>query len=98
MAFRFALDDFGSGLSSFAYLKDLEVDWLKIDGHFIRDLLTDPVARALVEAIHEVDRVMGLRTIAEAAETEEQIRALTEIGVEAVQGFAVARPDRLTAG
>ncbi|MFW5910298.1 MAG: EAL domain-containing protein [Thiohalospira sp.] len=56
------------------------------------------MARALVEAIHEVGRVMGLRTIAEAAETEEQIRALTEIGVDAVQGFAVARPDRLTAG
>jgi len=90
--FQFALDDFGSGLSSFAYLKDLEVDWLKIDGHFIRDLLTDPVDRALVSAIHEVGRVMGLRTIAEAAETKEQVTALTELGVDAVQGFGVATP------
>jgi diguanylate cyclase (GGDEF)-like protein/PAS domain S-box-containing protein len=88
--FQFALDDFGSGLSSFAYLKELEVDWLKIDGHFIRELLTDPVDRALVEAIHGVGRVIGLHTIAEAAETGEQVTALADIGVDAVQGFGVA--------
>ena len=90
--FQFALDDFGSGLSSFAYLKELEVDWLKIDGHFIRELLTDPVDRALVEAIHEVGQVIGLRTIAEAAETGEQVTALADIGVDAVQGFGIASP------
>jgi diguanylate cyclase (GGDEF)-like protein/PAS domain S-box-containing protein len=90
-----ALDDFGSGMSSFSYLKTLPVDFLKIDGAFVRDVSTDLVDRAVVEAIQRVARVMGIQTIAECVEDELALRALTEIGVDYVQGFHIAGPATL---
>jgi diguanylate cyclase (GGDEF)-like protein/PAS domain S-box-containing protein len=89
---RFALDDFGSGMSSFAYLKTLPVDVLKIDGAFVRDLSTDNVDRAFVEAIIRVADILGMETVAEYAEQPEVITTLAEIGVHYVQGFAVGKP------
>lgn len=95
--FSFALDDFGAGMSSFAYLKHLPVDYLKIDGAFVRDLLTDPVDRTFVETIHRIATAMGKRTIAEFVESEAIARTLAEIGVNYVQGYGVARPAPLSA-
>jgi diguanylate cyclase (GGDEF)-like protein len=91
-----ALDDFGSGMSSFSYLKALPIDFLKIDGAFVRNVSSDPVDRAVVEAIQRVGRVMGIQTIAESVENEAALEALTEIGVDYVQGIHVARPALLT--
>ncbi len=86
---KFSLDDFGSGLSSFAYLKNLQVDYLKIDGMFVRDILNDPVDYALVKSIHEMGRVMGKRTIAEFVENNEILEKIKEIGVDYAQGYGV---------
>ncbi|HXO18922.1 MAG TPA: EAL domain-containing protein [Thermoanaerobaculia bacterium] len=92
---RFILDDFGSGLSSFAYLRDLPVDFLKIDGEFVRGMVDDPVKRALVESIHQIGHVMGIATIAECVEDDETLLALKEIGVDYAQGHFLARPQPL---
>jgi len=89
---RFALDDFGAGVSSFNYLKHLPVDYVKIDGSFVRDMVHDPVDRAMVEAIHSIGHVMGKRTIAESVETVEIIDLLRTIGVDYAQGYGIARP------
>lgn len=89
---RFALDDFGSGMSSFAYLKNLPVDFLKIDGHFIKDIVNDPVDNAMVMAVNQVGHVMGLKTIAEFVEDDEVQSALQKIGVDYVQGYNVGHP------
>ncbi|MCR4304034.1 MAG: EAL domain-containing protein [Gallionella sp.] len=88
----FSLDDFGSGLSSFAYLKNMKVDYLKIDGGFVKDMVDDPIDRAMVAAIHGVGQAMGIRTIAEFVETPEILAALAKIGVDYAQGYGIARP------
>jgi diguanylate cyclase (GGDEF)-like protein/PAS domain S-box-containing protein len=93
---RFVLDDFGSGLSSFAYLKNLNVDFLKIDGAFVRDMLGSSVQRALVESIHQIGQVMGIRTIAESVENRETLDLLLEIGVDFAQGYGIAMPEPLS--
>ena len=95
---RFALDDFGSGLSSFAYLKTLPVDHLKIDGRFIRNMRQDPIDRAMVEAIHRIGHVMGLKTIAERVEDTATLEALQTIGVDYAQGVGIAPPRALELG
>ncbi|HNP26166.1 MAG TPA: EAL domain-containing protein [Nitrosomonas sp.] len=89
---RFSMDDFGSGLSSFGYLKDLELDYLKIDGRLVKDMITDPVDRAMVEAIHNIGHVMKLKTIAEWVENDATQNLLKEMGVDYVQGFWLAKP------
>ncbi len=92
---RFALDDFGSGLSSFTYLKNLKVDYLKIDGAFVRDIVHNPVDRSMVEAIHRIGQQMGLRTVAEYVESPQILALLKEIGVDFVQGMSVHQPELL---
>jgi EAL domain-containing protein (putative c-di-GMP-specific phosphodiesterase class I) len=89
---RFALDDFGAGLSSFSYLKTLPLDYLKIDGRFVRNLATDEVDRAMVESVHRIGHIMGLRTIAEWVQSEAILEALREIGVDYGQGYASGEP------
>jgi diguanylate cyclase (GGDEF)-like protein/PAS domain S-box-containing protein len=88
----FAVDDFGAGFASYAYLKELPVQYLKIDGSFVRKLETEPVDRALVESINHIGHVLGLETIAEWAETPQVVDALRAIGVDYAQGYGVGRP------
>jgi diguanylate cyclase (GGDEF)-like protein/PAS domain S-box-containing protein len=89
---HFALDDFGSGLSSFMYLKTLPVDYLKIDGQFIENVTRDPVNRSMVEAISQVGKAMGIQTIAERVESAEVLAELGRLGVGYAQGFHIAKP------
>lgn len=88
----FALDDFGSGLSSFAYLKRLPVDFLKIDGRFVRDMATDPIDHAMVESINQLGHVVGVKTIAEFVENTAILEQLQRLGIDYVQGYGVHRP------
>jgi diguanylate cyclase (GGDEF)-like protein/PAS domain S-box-containing protein len=89
---HFALDDFGSGLSSFMYLKNLPVDYLKIDGQFVENVTRDPVDRSMVEAICQIGKAMGIQTIAERVESAEVLAELGRLGVGFAQGFHIARP------
>jgi diguanylate cyclase (GGDEF)-like protein/PAS domain S-box-containing protein len=93
---RFSLDDFGSGLSSFTYLKNLPVDFLKIDGHFISKVAEDTVDESMVRAIHQVGSAMGIETIAERVETKAVLDKLSSLGVEFAQGYYIARPESVS--
>ena len=89
---HFALDDFGSGLSSFMYLKTLPVDYLKIDGQFVENVTRDPVDRSMVAAISQVGNAMGIQTIAERVESPEVLAELGRLGIGFAQGFYIAKP------
>ena len=88
----FSLDDFGTGVSSYGYLRELPVDYLKIDGIFVKDLETDDISQEMVRSINQVGHVMGLEVIAEYVENDEIIRILNEIGVDYGQGYGISRP------
>jgi len=89
---RIALDDFGSGLSSFTYLKNMPIDYLKIDGYFVKDIAIDHIDKAFVESINQIGQVMGLKTIAEFVENEAILEILTDIGVNYAQGYGLHKP------
>lgn len=93
---RFALDDFGSGMASFGYLKNFSVDFIKVDGSFVKDLINDPLSRAVVDSIHRIARVMQISTIAEHAEDQETLEVLKSIGIDYVQGYIISRPEKLS--
>jgi diguanylate cyclase (GGDEF)-like protein/PAS domain S-box-containing protein len=92
---KFALDDFGTGLSSFGYLKHFPVDFLKIDGSFVREILRDPIDREMVRSINEIGHLTGKQTIAEFAENAEIIQMLTSLGIDYAQGYGIAQPSRV---
>ena len=92
MGCKFSLDDFGSGLSSFSYLKNMPVDNIKIDGVFIREINTDPVNRVFVESIHNISKIMGIKTTAEYVENEDILNCITEIGIDYAQGYHISKP------
>lgn len=95
---KFSLDDFGTGLSSFGYLKHLPVDYLKIDGSFVREMLRDPIDREMVRSINEIGHLTGKKVIAEYAENAELINALRDMGIDYAQGYGVAQPSRVYRG
>jgi EAL domain-containing protein (putative c-di-GMP-specific phosphodiesterase class I) len=91
----FALDDFGSGFSSFTYLKSLPVDFVKIDGSFVRDIANDSVDLAMVKSINDIGHVLGKKTIAEFVEDESVLALLKAVGVDYAQGYEIGRPTPL---
>jgi EAL domain-containing protein (putative c-di-GMP-specific phosphodiesterase class I) len=92
---KFALDDFGSGLSSFGYLKHFPVDFLKIDGTFVKEILHDPIDREMVRSINEIGHLTGKQTIAEFAENADIVNMLRTLGVDYAQGYGVSQPQRV---
>ena len=92
---RFALDDFGSGMSSFGYLKSLPVDFLKIDGIFIRELLEEPINSLILQSFHQVAQGMGIATIAEFVDSESKLIQLQSLGIDYAQGYSIAKPQPL---
>jgi diguanylate cyclase (GGDEF)-like protein len=95
LGFKFALDDFGSGMSSFSYLRLLPVDYVKIDGSFIKNIAADTIDHSIVESIHNVAHLMHIATIAECVETEGVFQKLKTIGIDYAQGFFIEKPSRL---
>jgi len=89
---EFSLDDFGSGLSSFSYLKELSVDYLKIDGSFVKDMINDPTCRAIVSAFNQLSHELGMKTVAEFVEDSETEDMLRELGIDFAQGYGVGKP------
>lgn len=92
---RFALDNFGTGIASFAYLKYLPVDFLKIDGSLIKNIISDPVDYAMVKSINDIAHLMQIQTIAESVENQATLDKLKEIQVDYVQGYWIAEPKPL---
>ncbi len=92
----FSLDDFGSGMSSLSYLKTLPVDYLKIDGVFVKNMVKDNLDRTLVESISDIGRAMGKEIIAEFVENDEIISLLKKIGIDYAQGYGVEKPKPIT--
>jgi diguanylate cyclase (GGDEF)-like protein/PAS domain S-box-containing protein len=95
MGCQFALDDFGSGLSSFGYLKSLPVDYLKIAGDFVQDIVDDPVDLAMVDAVNQIGHVIGIKTVAESVENAAILEQLREIGIDYAQGLGIDPPKPL---
>jgi diguanylate cyclase (GGDEF)-like protein/PAS domain S-box-containing protein len=98
MGCRFALDDFGVGLSSFGYLKNLAVDYLKLDGCFVKNMVRDNIDHAMVKAINQIGHTMNIKTIAEFVEDEETLNAVREVGVDYAQGYFIAKPAPIEIG
>ena len=92
MGCKFSLDDFGSGLSSFSYLKNMPVDNIKIDGIFIREIHNDPTNKIFVESIHNISKIMGIKTTAEYVENEEILECIKSIGIDYAQGYHLSKP------
>jgi EAL domain-containing protein (putative c-di-GMP-specific phosphodiesterase class I) len=90
---RIALDDFGAGMSSFTSLKNLPLDIIKIDGSFVRDMLTDPVSHLMVKAVTDIGHRLGREVVAEWVTDTETVQALTALGVNRVQGFSLHHPE-----
>ena len=95
MGCRFSLDDFGTGVSSFAYLRNLPVDYVKIDGEFVRDMTRDPIQQALVQSVNGIAHTMGVETVAESVEDEATLESLRDLGVDLAQGYWIDRPRML---
>lgn len=95
LGFQFALDDFGIGTSSFGYSKMLPVDYFKIDGSFVRNMVNDPIDRAMAETINRIGHIMGLKTVGEFAASDAAIDELRVLGVDFAQGYAVQRSQPL---
>lgn len=91
---KISLDDFGSGLSSFNYLDQLTLDYIKIDGVFVQKMLTSKKTRAMVESIHHIAQTIGVKTIAEYIDSDELIAISKEIKIDYLQGFIIGRPQR----
>ncbi len=93
LGFQFSLDDFGTGLSSFTYLKELPLDTVKIDGSFVRDITKDKISYQMVKSIHDIAQAMGLKTVAEFVENKEVYQCIADIGVQFAQGYYVHKPE-----
>ena len=93
--FKFALDDFGKGLSSYSYLSNLPVDYLKIDGDFVKKLSIDPVNYEIIKSVNHIGHLMGMKTIAECVENEKTLRDLRTIGIDYGQGSSLGEPQPL---
>ncbi|OQY38781.1 MAG: hypothetical protein B6229_05085 [Spirochaetaceae bacterium 4572_7] len=89
---RFSLDDFGSGFSNFTYLKNLDIDYLKIDGSFIENMLDDPINRAMVESINNIGHSMKMKTVAEFVSSKGLQEELIELGIDYLQGYNICKP------
>ncbi|MCG9596406.1 EAL domain-containing protein [Vibrio sp. Isolate25] len=96
LGFQFSLDDFGTGLSSFTYLKELPLDTVKIDGSFVRDIEHDKISYQMVKSIHEIGQAMGLKTVAEFVENKAIYQCLSDIGVHFAQGYYIHKPEPIT--